>query len=65
MRKAQKTIHNFGVRYAEEPKEYIKEYMRMYNSEKVVCSCGKLITKGAISRHLKRMTHLKKVLQQN
>jgi hypothetical protein len=53
---------NLGIKQKEDYNKYQKEYMKMYNSIKVVCKCGKNVAKGNRNRHLETTSH-KEILQ--
>ena len=52
------TIHDFGTRYSENKAEYMRAYMKIYNTTKIEC-CGMEICRGAMPKHLKTKRHLR------
>jgi len=52
----------YGVKWCENTSIYMKEYMRIYNSEKIHCNnCNKSLVRGCLQRHLRSKYHLKRV----
>ena len=50
------TIHDFGVRCAEDNKAYMLAYMRQFNAQKITC-CGMEIYRGTIAKHRRTKGH--------
>ena len=44
-------------KYYEENKEKINNQKKIYSTEKITCECGTIISKGCLSKHLKRKIH--------
>jgi hypothetical protein len=43
----------------EELNARMREYMRVYNSKKCKCSCGRIVSKGKYPSHIKTAIHLR------
>ena len=53
-------MKEYNQKYYQEKKDYFKEYRennRDKYKEKIKCECGKVITRGSISRHCKTKKH--------
>ena len=40
-------------------REHMREYMRISNSKKCKCYCGRIVSKGKYSAHIKTAIHIK------
>lgn len=43
---------------------YMKNYMSIYNQQKVECECGVVVCKGAIYKHKQSSKHIKNLFKQ-
>lgn len=51
-----------SVGYRENTVQYMKEYMRVYNAERVECPCGKNYARGKKHNHLRTRFHQKNTM---
>ena len=67
MRKApSNTKYDFGVRWCDNESEYMKAFMKMYNSKRIVCEiCKKDLSQGVIQKHRRTKRHLRNLSKQN
>ena len=49
-------MKEYNQNYYQENKDYYKEHQQKYK-EKITCECGKVITRGSISRHCRTKKH--------
>ena len=57
-------MKEYNQNYYQENKDYYKEHQQKYK-EKITCECGKVITRGSISRHCRTKKHQINYLNNN